>query len=265
MRQPCPKCDYLRLATDDHVLAGICPACGVAYSKWVAAQQSKPSPLSPPHQRSIDSGFSCEPCVPQSPWPKRLLVTLTEVPEQVDRLSFWGRAFLYVLFLLWGSSFIAGGIDWPSIGDSFLHNANLPFHEFGHVLFLPLGRFMSILGGSLFQVLMPLGLMLAFTLQRRDNFAASLMLWWSGQNFIDISPYIADAPYRSIPLIRGLGEYYHDWGNLLSMSHSMPSAQIYANNAFSIGTGLMLLSFVWGGYLLQLQWLRLVRAENRRH
>ncbi|MEH6825274.1 MAG: hypothetical protein V7629_15315 [Motiliproteus sp.] len=193
------KCDYVRLAAGDDVLAGACPVSGIAYRKWVAAQQSKPSPSQPQHERSIDSGFSCEPCVPQPPWPKRLLVTLTEVPEQVDSLSFWGRALLYGLFLLWGSSFIVGGIDWPSIGGSFLHNANLPFHEFGHVLFSLLGRFMSILGGSLFQVLMPLGLMLVFTIQRRDNFAASIMLWWSGQNFIDISPYIADAPYRVIP------------------------------------------------------------------
>ena len=32
---------------------------------------------------------------------------------------------------------------------------NLPFHEFGHILFRPLGRLMTSLGGSIAQVLMP--------------------------------------------------------------------------------------------------------------
>ena len=36
------------------------------------------------------------------------------------------------------------------------------FHEFGHVFFRPFGEFMTILGGSLFQVLLPLPLALFF-------------------------------------------------------------------------------------------------------
>ena len=112
---------------------------------------------------------------------------------------------------------------------------------------------MSILGGSLFQVLMPLGLMVAFLVQRKDPFAASIMLWWSGQNFIDVAPYIADAPYRAIPLIRGLGEEYHDWGNLLSMMGMIDSAQVFAWTSFTFGVMLMLVSYAWGGYLLFLQ------------
>ena len=35
---------------------------------------------------------------------------------------------------------------------------------------------------------------------------------------IDVSPYIADAPYRVLPLVGGLGEESHDWGNLLTMT-----------------------------------------------
>lgn len=65
------------------------------------------------------------------------------------------------MFFIWGISFIAGGIDWSLIGGAFMHNINLPFHEFGHVLFMPFGRFMAILGVSLFKVTMPLFLMLA--------------------------------------------------------------------------------------------------------
>ncbi|WP_026291623.1 hypothetical protein [Marinobacterium rhizophilum] len=242
----CPKCGYLRQDQDSHVMEGVCPQCGIAYCKWIEKPVSaQEQPFVPePENYSIE---------PVEHWLKRALNRLLEVPEPVDSPAFWGRVALFVAFFIWGWSFILGGIDWRSIGGSFLHNVNLPFHEFGHVLFRPFGRFMTILGGSLFQVLMPLGLMLAFIIQRRDTFAASIMLWWSGQNFIDVSPYIADAPHRAIPLIRGLSEAYHDWGNLLSMTKSLHRAGMYAGVSFGIGVALMLLSFCWGGYLLYRQ------------
>lgn len=272
----CPKCGYLRREQDSHVMAGVCPQCGIAYAKWLARQSqidagASPLPPSPslppspplssvhasahssaaaPQTDTSEDGFSCEPVLP---WPRRVLARLLEVPEHPDSLTFWGQLLLFVLFFVWGWSFILGGIDWQTIGGSFLHSANLPFHEFGHVLFSPFGRYLTILGGSLFQVLMPLGLMLAFILQRRDNFAASVMLWWSGQNFIDVSPYVADAPYRALPLIMGMGEESHDWGNLLRMSGTLDHAQSYAQTWFGIGVLLMLLSFVWGTCLLYRQ------------
>jgi len=240
----CPKCGYRRGRTDAHVHPGICPSCGIAYLKYL--------------ERATDTPFAEDSVGRRRPrrspraealWP-RLIDTVTAVPERVDATSFWGRIGLYALFFVWGWSFILGGIDWESIGGSFLHNANLPFHEFGHVLFAPFGRFLAILGGSLFQVLMPLGLMLAFIIARRDNFAASVMLWWSGQNFIDVSPYIADARYREIPLIRGIDESHHDWGNLLTMTDALGQAESLARLAFGCGVALMLLSFLWGAWLL---------------
>lgn len=243
----CPKCGYVRLTSDSHVMAGTCPSCGIAYAKWKPAPAPDPIP-------SVESEMTDEPAFePDEHWTRRVWERLTEVPDAADPLSFWGRVVIFVAFFIWGWSFILDGIDWGAIGGSFLHNVNLPFHEFGHVLFSPLGDFMMILGGSLFQVMMPLGLMLVFILQRHDNFAASIMLWWSGQNFIDVSPYIADAPYRSLPLISGMSESAHDWGNLLSMTGSINSAGSYAQLSFNTGVILMLVSFCWGGYLLYRQ------------
>src|SRR5690606_16098164 len=112
---------------------------------------------------------------------------------------------------------------------------------------------MMILGGSLFQVLMPLGLLIAFSWQQRDNFAAAIMLWWSGQSFIDVSPYIADAPYRSLPLIGGMGEESHDWGNLLTMMNAVDSAATIANMCFAFGSLLIITAIAWGSYILYLQ------------
>ena len=101
----------------------------------------------------------------------------------------------------------------------------------------------------------------AFSLQMRDNFAASVCLWWCGQSFIDVSPYIADAPYRVLPLIGGLGEESHDWGNLLTMTNSVDSAPTLAKLSFGIGVVIMLASFAWGGAILRLQY----RALNGEH
>ncbi len=251
----CPKCGYVRQPQDSHVMDGVCPQCGIAYLKWQAREAQKPPTDSQTEQHTEqDENFVCEPVLP---WWKRVLNRLAEEPEKVDSVTFAGQSLIYVAFFFWGWSFILGGIDWQGIGGSFLHSVNLPFHEFGHVLFSPFGRFMMFLGGSLFQVLMPLGLMLAFILQRRDNFAASIMLWWSGQNFIDVSPYIADAKQRTLPLIMGMGEESHDWGNLLRMSGTLDKAQTYAQQWFAIGVILMLVSFCWGGWLLYRQFIRL--------
>ena len=43
-----------------------------------------------------------------------------------------------------------------TLANSFLHLPNLVFHEAGHILFLPFGRFMTVLGGSLLQILVPI-------------------------------------------------------------------------------------------------------------
>ena len=248
----CPKCHYQRQTGDSHVMAGICPACGIAYKKWRAGEVPRPDECGEDEsqaQEQEDGGILYDESVVHS-LAERLRVQFLSIPEKVTGATLFGRAALWLVFVVWGWSFIFGGISWESIGGSFLHNVILPFHEFGHLLFSPLGRFMGILGGSLFQVLMPLGLMLAFSIQQRDNFAASIMMWWCGQSFIVVSPYIADAPYRAIPLIGGMDESAHDWGNLLTVTDSMGSAMSLARLSFATGSLIMLVAMVWGGWLL---------------
>src|SRR5687768_7240551 len=79
-----------------------------------------------------------------------------------------------------------------SAAASFLHLPNLIFHEAGHIIFMPFGRFLTVLGGSLLQILIPMICAAAFA--RQGNwFACALMAWWAGENFVDVAPYIADA------------------------------------------------------------------------
>ncbi len=242
----CPKCAYQRLPTDAHVHAGICPACGIAYQKFLDRQRDSGA------TRDAPLAFD----VVRAPMDV-LKARLLESPPQVDAVAFWARAGAWCGFALWAIGFTVHGIDWEWIGGSFLHNIILPFHEFGHVLFMPFGRFMTILGGSLFQVLMPLGLACAFILKQRDTFGASATLWWAGQSLVDLSPYIADAVNRNLPLVGGAGEDAHDWGNLLTMMHLLGHTQAIARTCFVLGVLVMAAALAWGVLLLRLQYAKM--------
>ena len=240
----CPKCRYVRTEADAHIPDGVCPSCGIAYAKW-----------QPPTEQatSLDNGESfdelSETSSSDETLKEKIAFWLFDVPDRIDPLVFWGRALAYVIFFIWGWWFIFTWGSWQDIGNSFLHSINLSFHEFGHVIFRPFGHFMTILGGSLFQIMMPLIVLVVF-LRQGDAFEASIMLWWTGQNFIDLSPYIADAEYRGLPLIMGMGEDSHDWGNLLSMMGMLDKAWLLGKTSFAIGSLIILASFAWGGYIL---------------
>jgi hypothetical protein len=236
----CPKCHYIRRPDDQEQHAEICPACGIMYKKWIA-------------RHDISGSIRTTEASPTNDEQQTLREIILYVPNNIEPYSFYTRCLILVGFTIWGFYFIRGGVSWENIGGSFLHNINLPFHEFGHLFFSPFGDFMMILGGSLFQILMPLALMCVFIWKNRDNFAASIMLWWCGQNFIDISPYIQDAQYRLLPLVGGGGEESHDWGNLLSQLESLDSAPAIASSSFSFGALLMTIGLLWGAYILRLQ------------
>lgn len=88
---------------------------------------------------------------------------------------------------------------------------NLYIHEAGHLFTRPFGRFICVLGGSLVQVLLPLALLIVTW--RKDVRQTPPVAFWVGQSMINVSVYIADAPYRKLKLIAsGL---IHDWWWLL--------------------------------------------------
>ena len=239
----CPKCHYTRTPDDNHIPDGICPACGIAYNKYRAAQQAASVQAD-----EADDDIEVE-YLPDETLKDKIMVLLFGVPDRIDPVVFWSRAICYVIFFIWGWWFISTNGSWTDIGSSFLHSINLAFHEAGHVIFIPFGRFMTILGGSLFQILVPLIVMIFF-LRQHDNFEASIMLWWCGQNFIDVSPYISDGEYRGLPLILGMGEESHDWGNLLTMLDMVEKAYYFGRISFIIGSVIIIISLAWGAYVL---------------
>ena len=63
------------------------------------------------------------------------------------KCAFWSRCALLLALAVWG--WVLVRLDYRSgeIGTSLLHRPLLVFHEAGHVIFMPLGHWLSVLGG----------------------------------------------------------------------------------------------------------------------
>ena len=177
------------------------------------------------------------------------------VPADMTFVSFAGRVILLVILLLWSWKFIFASIASNAAGKSILHLVNLPFHEAGHIFFRPFGRLLTSLGGTLGQMLMPLICTGVFLLRTRDTFAAAVGLWWVGENFIDIAPYIFDARAGVLPLLGGntgrSSPYgFHDWEFILTETGLLGYDHAIARLSHVFGSALMMLAIAWGGYIL---------------
>lgn len=94
-----------------------------------------------------------------------------------------------------------------------LHGSLLIFHEAGHVLFMPFGEFLMVLGGSLFQLSVP-AFFIAYFAHRRDWFATAFAGLYLAASVAGIAIYIADARAGELPLLGG-ERSNHDWTFLL--------------------------------------------------
>lgn len=120
--------------------------------------------------------------------------------------------------------FFAVNYDYPfplGIPHFFIDNFLLIVHEAGHTFFGIFGsRFVTILGGSLFQILLPL-LILAFCWVNRKDIGMQFSLCLVGYSWLDVAGYVADGGARQLPLIGGLGKSAHDWHNLLARMNAL--------------------------------------------
>ena len=136
---------------------------------------------------------------------------------------------------------------------SFIDIPNLVFHEAGHILFRPFGEFMTVLGGSLFQVLFPLIFAIAFAYQYDNWFAAAVCTWWAGENLIDVAPYIADARKLQLVLLggrTGAEVEGHDWEYLLTALGWLHLDTRLGRAAHIAGTLIMIGALVWASIIL---------------
>lgn len=178
---------------------------------------------------------------------------LLQLPHDAGPAGLAARAVLVALLALWTLGFLRHGMEARHLMDSFMHLVHLPFHEAGHVLLSPFGRFLSVLGGSLFQLAIPLLCGGVFLLKNRDPFAASITLWWAGQSLLDLAPYIADARALRLPLLgghTGAEVEGHDWEYLLGALGLMNQDVALGRLSFAVGALAMLAALGWGGAVL---------------
>jgi hypothetical protein len=233
----CPKCGADSAGLD------ACSACGVIFAKYLRAK------IAPPEQRvrravqnaaDDDSRFA------------EFKAALFYVPEQVDPTFVYGRAILLAAIAFYGVKL--GLMDIPSweMASSLIHLPMVPIHEFGHILFRPLGEFMTLLGGSLFQVLLPLIFGGVFLLKNRDPFAASVMLWWAAIAVMDVAPYIYDAfkPQHVLLTGRTGDNGAHDFIDVLGDLGLLHKAQPIGRGVHAFGVLVMVASLAWGAWLV---------------
>jgi hypothetical protein len=237
----CPKCGF----KPPHPLpaSATCPACGIYFFKW---EESKlPHRPAPTHAQDKSSPHSL----------LRSARGLLEPLDQLDEISFYVRCVVLGLLAFWSWSLFAYDYRDGEIGASFMHNILLPIHEAGHILFIPFGEFMTILGGSLFQLALPWGIAIAFIHVNRDNFGSAIGFWWGSVSLLDLSPYIYDSLHPQLILLGGhTGEDGpHDWIYLLSRLGQLHNAQCWGTLAHTIGGILMLIAMIWALVVLRRQ------------
>jgi len=245
MYKTCPKCNHTR-AENDTTPADRCPDCGIIFDKWLKSRFRS--------ARRDETDERSGSCINTA----ALLSYLLYVDPKTDSLVLYGRALLYLIFCIWGWHFILMDIDWYAFNSSIMHSINLVFHEAGHVLFRPFGEFLTILGGSLMQLIVPAVAMFALLVKNRDTFGATLGLWWFGQSLMDLAPYINDARSLSMPLLGGgTGADrpgWHDWENILLDLDMIEHDHTIAVIADGLGSLLIITAMVWGGVVLKRSW-----------
>jgi hypothetical protein len=166
-------------------------------------------------------------------------------PQSTEQAPAIGRIVLWAGLAIWTVSLLRTPL--PDLAGSFMHLVNLPFHEAGHIVFMPFGSFMMSLGGSLLQVLIPLICAWVFLFQQEDPFASAVCVWWTGQSLLDLSPYIDDARTLQLMLLGGPAAEVegHDWEAILTALGWLHLDHSLARLAWILGVLLMSAALIW--------------------
>ncbi|HEY4366167.1 MAG TPA: hypothetical protein VGN07_02965 [Steroidobacteraceae bacterium] len=247
----CPKCRHAPLPLDQSLPAA-CPACGLILAKFAAAAAAQDDPAS---SGGLDTSEGFEEVEAVGRW-QQLRHSICEavryVPPHVTSVAFWGRTALLLAVILWGLRLIWMDYRTGEFGSSFLHGPLLVFHEAGHVIFRPFGEFMTVLGGTLGQLLMPAIMAGALLLRNRDPFGAAMGTWLFGVSVLDVAPYLYDALHPQLILLGGSTgeEGGHDWIYLLSETGLLSRAQSLGSFTHAVGALIVLLSLGWAAWIL---------------
>jgi hypothetical protein len=161
------------------------------------------------------------------------------------RGRWWQWRLLLLLFLAFDG---VRHLEDPEAGGLF---AGITFgvHEFGHLLFAFLGEFMTALGGSLNQLLIPIATAVLLW-HYRDYFGIAVAGTWLGSSMLDLARYIGDARAQELDLV-GFGEDpQHDWAYILSQLHGLRYDTRVAGVVRALGLVVLMVALGFGVWVL---------------
>jgi len=131
------------------------------------------------------------------------------------------------------------GARWVPLVD----NANLMFHEAGHLIVGAFSARLGVYGGTAGQLAFPLIAMLSFA-RRRESLALAFASLWLVQNLWNISVYLGDAQAQLLPLVGG-GD--HDWTEILTRWNALERDAVIARKVREAGMVMMaiMLGLLW--------------------
>ena len=143
--------------------------------------------------------------------------TVAEVRADIDAWCDgrdWRPRAALLALLVWQASRPLRDSD---AGDVF-RGINFGAHEFGHLFFSFGGEWLGVAGGSLMQLIVPLGAAVVMVATpKKDWFGAVACGTWLAASLAELAPYIADARAQDLDLVSfspdGAG---HDWHFLLA-------------------------------------------------
>jgi len=127
-----------------------------------------------------------------------------------------------------------------------LDDLNLAIHEAGHLLFSAFGETMTILGGSLFQVIVPAAFV-AYFVRTRQRYAAAVTMSWVAVNLLNVARYIGDARAQELPLLGG-EDSIHDWWYVLINWGLLARDLTIARRVHFAGAVAFLVALIGGGW-----------------
>jgi hypothetical protein len=92
-------------------------------------------------------------------------------------------------------------------------------------------QFTATIGGPLFEILVPLGLVICFWVLKQKTFF-TFSLFWLGEVIINISIYIKDAREMLLPVVHG---GIHEWNLILGNMQLLPYDLIIGNIVHILG------------------------------
>jgi hypothetical protein len=186
---------------------------------------------------------------------------LAWIEERMSGQMWYYRAPL-LLILVWMYSGYPGDPGDP-LHTTIFDGISLGFHEAGHAVFGWSGnRLLTVAGGTIFELGIPLVAAAYLLIKQRDPFGAAVCIFWLGTAFWHTAAYAGDARAQALPLVSPFGPVdsgSHDWTYMLMRFGKLSQdREIAANFRFAARIA-MIGSLAVGAWLL---WL--MRRVNAR-